>query len=100
MVDNVRPLSSAPSARARAEAARLSADGEFADLVTRILDALRHRSWAKIPAVDAEERSQVRRAARAAAAELGRRVTTSMTNDNALLIVLADHHPEAAPPSG
>ncbi|MFC7328716.1 hypothetical protein [Marinactinospora rubrisoli] len=99
MVDNVRPLNSAPSARARAEAARLGADGEFADLVTRILDALRHRAWAKIPAVDAAERSEVRRAARAAAAELGRRVTTSMTNDNALLIVLADENPEVPPPA-
>ncbi|MFC3994345.1 hypothetical protein ACFOVU_00340 [Nocardiopsis sediminis] len=65
------------------------ADAEHAALVSKIIRALRRREAVEIPAQ--VEADKIRRAARAAGSQLGRRVSARRTNEGAIVIMNADH---------
>lgn len=90
MADSVRPITTAPSVRA----AQNRAEADHADRVTRVIAELTSpRRYGKFNAPNEESIKAWHRAARAAAKQLGQKVTSRRTRDGAVLIVAHDPNP-------
>ncbi|WP_157515435.1 hypothetical protein [Nocardiopsis trehalosi] len=82
--ENVHPPDSAASLRAE----QRQADAEHAALVAKIIRALRRRESVEIPA--AVHPDKIRRAARAAGNQLGRRISARRNSDGTVVIAIGD----------
>ncbi|GAA3755829.1 hypothetical protein HDA32_004129 [Spinactinospora alkalitolerans] len=90
MADNVRRIDSAP----RVQAAKERTDAEHAARTARVVEELTGpRQYGKFPAPDEDTRKAWHRAARAAAKQLGKKVISRRTSDQAVIITVAEEEP-------
>ncbi|MBB6170713.1 hypothetical protein HNR23_003406 [Nocardiopsis mwathae] len=80
----VRPITSAPTAKARQRAQ----EAETARLADLIASDLRRQQWAKLSYTDEEERAAIKRAARRAGKEIGVKVAVRTTRDGAVMAAI------------
>ncbi|PSK80162.1 hypothetical protein CLV63_1641 [Murinocardiopsis flavida] len=84
--DQPRPIRSAPSARAT----QAAADAAHAERVAHLAAELERQGWVKIRADTDEDRAAIRRAASAAASDLGYAVRSTITPDGAVMVAVDD----------